>query len=375
MPPRMSVDEKRLVRSMHFEKNMTPSEIAKATGRTIGTICRNLARKGPPKPMGRKRILTKAKVDRIEKTLQRMIVNAKGEKEITMDMLRAETGTEASKRTIRRELHKRDVKFRAMREKPKLTPEDIQKRMEFATKYKGKSKAWWLKTLHVIIDLKNFPVYLTQDSRVHAARRQVRGAYRKKGDGLSEGYTAINKKLRHNPGAKSVMIAAGVGKGKVLMWHEVQQQWCGQVAADLYSNTMRKILKKVYPGRAKWTILEDNDPSGFQSKKAIEAKKASGMSVFHIPPRSPDLNVCDYALWAAVTRAMRDEEASWPKGQKRKRETREEYIARLSRAASSLPRSEVEASIADMMRRCRRLYEAKGGHFEEGGKSNQEGSD
>ena len=95
------------------------------------------------------------------------------------------------------------------------------------------------------------------------------------------------------------------------------------------------------------------------------AKEDVKISVFRIPRRSPDLNVCDYALWKAVVRKMRSEESTWPKNYK---ETREEYIARLSKAAKSLSTQFINDSIGDMKRRCQRLFEAKGGLFEEGGR-------
>ena len=45
-----------------------------------------------------------------------------------------------------------------------------------------------------------------------------------------------------------------------------------------------------------WTVLEDNDPTGFKSTAGKNAKRESKIKVFAIPKRSPDLNVCDYAL-------------------------------------------------------------------------------
>ena len=51
-----------------------------------------------------------------------------------------------------------------------------------------------------------------------------------------------------------------------------------------------------------------------------------------------------------------------------KRETRDDYMHRLQRAAMSLPRAFIAKSIGDMQRRCQRLYDAKGGLFEEGGR-------
>ena len=52
-----------------------------------------------------------------------------------------------------------------------------------------------------------------------------------------------------------------------------------------------------------------------------------------------------------------------------RQETRYEYLGCLRRTAIRLPKSFMEDSVADMARRCKRLHEAKGGHFEEGGSS------
>ena len=101
------------------------------------------------------------------------------------------------------------------------------------------------------------------------------------------------------------------------------------------------------------------------AKKGIQAKIDSGIQVFAIPKRSPDLNVCDYALWKQVIRQMRAQEAKWSKS---KRETRDEYLGRLRRTALSLPRQFVMDAVGDMKRRCQRLFAAKGGLFEEGGR-------
>ena len=61
-----------------------------------------------------------------------------------------------------------------------------------------------------------------------------------------------------------------------------------------------KALKQKFPRCASWRVLEDNDPAGFKSSKDVKAKADAGIKVFSIPRRSPDLNVCDYALWKMV---------------------------------------------------------------------------
>ena len=60
-------------------------------------------------------------------------------------------------------------------------------------------QTWWCAHVHLHLDLKNFPVYLTGKTRGYAAMREVRGAYRARGGGLGQGYTTVPKHLRNNP--------------------------------------------------------------------------------------------------------------------------------------------------------------------------------
>eukprot|EP00973_Karenia_brevis_P084620 11742573-Karenia_brevis.AAC.1 len=126
---------------------------------------------------------------------------------------------------------------------------------------------------------------------------------------------------------------------------------------------MLDALKKAYPSARRHSVLEDNDPTGFKSKLGIAAKRASGIYPFEIPKRSPDLSVMDYAIWRAINRKMRAQERRMAKG---KRETRQQYIRRLKRAALSLDPAFIKKSIMNMKRRCQLLYAAKGSYFEEG---------
>ena len=147
----------------------------------------------------------------------------------------------------------------------------------------------------------------------------------------------------------------------------MKTNWCGKVAAEAYRGPVAKSLKKAYPLRTTFNVLEDNDPTGFQSKKGLEAKEEVKINEFTIPKRSPCLNVCDYALWDEVNRRMREQEAKW----KSKKETREEYLARLKKTALALPEGVVQKMVRGMKARCERLYTAKGGHIEEGVKKKE----
>ena len=173
-----------------------------------------------------------------------------------------------------------------------------------------------------------------------------------------------SKTVRYTTG-KPAVISAGVGNGRVRLWHVVGKRWNGKEAVKMYTGPLKQACQRGWPRKRFHRILEDNDPSGYKSKVGIAAKKASKLEVFAIPPRSPDLNICDYALWSQINRNMRRQETSFPSG---KKESRDEYLERLKQTAKRLSRSFIDRSIEDMKRRCHRLHAARGGHFEEGGK-------
>ena len=96
------------------------------------------------------------------------------------------------------------------------------------------------------------------------------------------------------------------------MWEFFEGPWNGDEAVRMYKGPVRRALERAYPDRSRFHILEDNDPSGFQSKKGVAAKNVNKISVFHIPPHSPDLNPCDFSLRKTVNRRMRSQEKAGP---------------------------------------------------------------
>ena len=174
------------------------------------------------------------------------------------------------------------------------------------------------------------------------------------------------KGLSYNTGSRSSLIVGAVCATGVSMWHDAPDgRWNGQAAADMYKGPLFNALTKTDPTKKAFRVLEDNDPTGFKCQKAKDAKTEVGIEPFVIPKRSPDLSVLDYAIWSQVNRRLRKQEKNWPKT---KRETRLQYTARLRRTATRSPPAFVKKSIEDMKRRCQRLYAAKGGYFEEGGR-------
>jgi hypothetical protein len=265
-----------------------------------------------------------------------------------------------------RGFHKHKFFFRRNREKPILTDDDIVQRFRFSKKYKGKSKAWWRAFVQLHVDCKWFKVFLNGKARLHAARERCWGSFRARGDGdgLKKPYVRHTKKLKFNTGARGVMVLAGVGKGKVLVWEYIKGKWNGEKAAKAFVGPVKTALRRAYPRKRKFQVLEDNDPGGLKTKVALKAKSDAGIIPFKIPNRSPQLNVLDYAIWARINQRMRKQELRWPVN---KKETRQEYLARLRRTAKRLPPKFINKSIMNMKARCQRLFKAEGGQIEKGG--------
>ena len=355
-----------IIRRLKNVVKLPVTKIALAVNRNKTTVYTALDKKWKTVKRGRPDLLTKSEVNLLVRTAKSMIKQAAAKKEITLAMIKKRSKLKASEKCLRKALIKRNIRFRRMRSKPLLTKADIKARMKFAKKYRNKSRTWWQKNVHLYIDLKSFPVYPNAAAREHAARREVRGAYRAPGQGLDEHYVVVPKHLKYNTGARAAKIAGGIGKGRMRLWHDIGKTWSGKAAADLYSGPMRAALRRAYPRKRVYNVLEDNDPTGFKSGLGERAKKAAKIKAFVIPKRSPDLSVMDYAIWKRITTTMRLQERRFKTS---KKETRDQFLARLQRVAKNLPSTFIKKAIGNMKERCARLFLAKGYHFEEGGKS------
>ena len=118
-----------------------------------------------------------------------------------------------------------------------------------------------------------------------------------------------------------------------------------------------------FPGKRRFNLLEDNDPSGDKSRLGEAAKRSARISCVPFPKHSPDLMPLDYGFWQAVNKRLRKQELSFAAGYY---ETRKHFVARLRRTILSMPPRFLSKLIGGMKRRCALLQAAEGRHFEEG---------
>ena len=81
-PPRMTPDEKRIAREMHFERGMGRKDVATALGRDLSSICKLLKQKKTPRRIGPPVKFTEEKVDKMVKLLEKMVDGAEADYEV-----------------------------------------------------------------------------------------------------------------------------------------------------------------------------------------------------------------------------------------------------------------------------------------------------
>ena len=127
----MDDTERRLVRNMVKER--TPwVTIHRITGRSSATIrsmlnpARTTVKKGAPIKFSAK------DVDKVLKVAEKMLKQADGQKEISLEMIQRAAGIKLSPTTVRKAFKERGIGFFKLKEKPLLEEEDIKMRRRWA---------------------------------------------------------------------------------------------------------------------------------------------------------------------------------------------------------------------------------------------------
>ena len=166
-------------------------------------------------------------------------------------------------------------------------------------------------------------------------------------------------KEREGASGRVPMIAAVCGPARKMFVHKFKGSWCAKEAETMYKN-LKAFLSKNYPGRKRWLLVEDNDPSGLQTKRAKRAKAACGFTSIGLPKRSPDLSPMDYAVWDHIVSKMRAAEKRM-----RKKESRKAHIDRLVRTIKNVDKAFLKKTQRSMRRRLQQVLRATGGLIEE----------
>ena len=344
---------------------MEAKDIAALLRRDLSTVARRMDRIRSGQcgmRAGRPSAVTPAVEAKVLRAAERLVQAAKGEWQVTAAMIKDALKLKCCDRVILDTLHRNGVYFRPMRQKPVLTPEDVRERLAFAEKYGGKPATFWQGHVHAYLDNKFFKTYLTPKARAYARKLRPRGTFRAPGQGLDAAHVKPPKDLKQNFG-KSVQVSVAISAKRVLACHVVNNKWNKHSASSMYKDVLGPALHKVYPGKRRFLVLEDNDPAGYKSILAKDTKQAMGVDVLELPKRSPDLNPLDYAFWSHVNDRLRSQEEKFGGAYT---ETRSQFVKRLRRTILRTRPQVLGGMISNMKRRCELLQASAGHHFEEG---------
>ena len=306
---------------------------------------------------GAKPKLTKLDKLRLDQARRRLAKKADGEYRVTHDMIINEASKTAlrsnpCKRVVQDALRADGARYRRPRRKIHISSKDVKIRRAVAEKWVKKPATFWRSKVHAYMDLKKFVLPLTPEQRTKFRQTRVEGHIRKPCEGIEHGFT--KPKERHSYiGLPSIEIAAAVAKNRVIMWEVVQGPWNGQKAADLYKGPLLKALKRTWGNLGKFTIIEDGDRKGFQSRKGLAAKEEAKIKAMTLPPRTPSLMPLDFSIWKRIEDIMLEQA---PDG----RESKADFVQRLKATAKNLPRSFIAKQIDRMKNNLQALCDAKG---------------
>ena len=72
-------------------------------------------------------------------------------------------------------------------------------------------------------------------------------------------------------------VLGGVGKGSTPLWRVIDKKWAGSTAAVCYEDPALKALRRTWLGKRAFRVLEDNNLTGFKSRRGEAAKRAAGI--------------------------------------------------------------------------------------------------
>jgi hypothetical protein len=209
-------------------------------------------------------------------------------------------------------LNERKYEALKPREKPEQKAEDRDKREEFGKRWsveEPQTKEQW-ETDWAYVDCKTYAPYTTVAGRNYVDRTRVYKQWRKRTEGLNAELTKPGKKHRRGASGPGRMYFTLVANGTVHVFEQTGK-WCTATWLRILCGPVRKAMKKA---GCKF-LLRDGDPQAFATYAGrAQEGRLRIFKTMQLPPRSPDLNPCDFALWEAIKIEMAKYEEKQLKG-------------------------------------------------------------
>jgi len=306
---------------------------------------------------GRKSKLSVTNLRTMNRVRDEIITKAKGEREVTWGEIIRKSRVPAVERSTAAKRMKSELGVQPRRPRAKLTRNamDEAERKRISNKLRKRTYKDWTTGVHLFMDNKVWPCPLSARGREYLKKSKVRFVIRAAGEGLKPAYTKPDTR-KHRVNFGGVKFVAGIIKNKVRVWHYFDGPWNGAKAAAVYKEVVAPALVRAYARKRRYSVLEDNDPVGYKSHEAQQAKASLGIEPIEFPTYSPDLNPCDYALWDEVERRLENQVPP-------RNESREAFKARLRRTALAIPPTVINKMLGGLVRRTRDVFANDGGHI------------
>ena len=309
---------------------------------------------------GRKRSLSQRAVVALDKKRKELVEKCDGDREVPWEeIIKKARIKKVHPTTAKKALTDAGIAVasRPPREKPERDAEHDEERMEKCRKWRFLPDDYFSDKVDLIIDNKHYDAPTTKAARKWLGKSKVRHQIRTRSEGLKTQYTKPNNKRNRKNLGGSFSVCAGIHRDRVVLWKYLAPKWNGDAAVNLYKNDIQKVFRRLGPFGRKPVILEDNDPTGYKSSKARDAKRQLGYKVICLPRYSPDLNPLDFFLWSDIRRRMTKCDP------KNKKESVQEYKKRLRKVAMSTSKVLIRKALANMKKRIAAVYAEKGQHI------------
>ena len=252
--------------------------------------------------------------------------------------------------TIRRVLRRSGMRYCHSRKKGVLLRKDLKCRLKFARKIKRLvDPSLWTSGISFYLDGVGFTHKTNPFDQAMSPRSMM---WRKPQDGLC--FQKTSKGSHEGSGGKVAHFwcAIAYGKGVILA-----EQYHGTLTGESFADFVRTEFPTLFDKSANVhgrLFLQDGDPSQ-NSRLALDAIDEVGGRLFHIPPRSPDINPIEN-IFNCVKAELKEQAIN----QQIKKETYRQYCARVKQTLLAFPIETIDRTIAYMDKRIDLIIKHKG---------------
>ena len=260
--------------------------------------------------------------------------------------------SDVSTRTVTRYLNSAGYFYFQTRKKGLMTEDDHKKRVAFAKLMQRNFSAdVWKKEIAFYLDGTSIAYKRNPFDQAIAPQGRV---WRKKSEGLAHG--CITKGRKEGTGGKVLRLIVAKSYDKGVICCEPYEHMTGSYFATFVAEHFDRLFELAGKGVSRlW--MQDGDPcqNSALAKVAIERVNST---VFKLPPRSADLHVIEN-VFAIVNRHLRKQ----ARDRKIRRETFEEFKARVIDTFFTLPVVTVNRLIDSIPKRMTSVIRKRGGRI------------